>query len=103
MLTGGKIPAPDNKKTKTKIPALQIASWNVHTMRKGISIFHDVPDTRKTAIIDRELTRLNISIAKKSDSPLAAPTERRITPYFGRVEGPRSLARMELVLLSRTP
>ena len=45
-------------------PVLKLATWNVRTMCPGL--FDDlqkIDDTRKTAIIDRELKRLNIDIA----------------------------------------
>ena len=58
-------PAPRNKKTKDKkTPALRLASWNVRTMCPGITAdLQLIDDARKTAIIDRELARLNIDIA----------------------------------------
>ena len=55
-----------------KAPALRIASWNVRTMCRGLSNnLSDVEDYRKTAIIDRELKRLNISIAALQETRLA--------------------------------
>ena len=59
------------QKTK-KYPALRFASWNVRTMCPVISDdLQQVKDSRKTAIIDRELTRLDVSIAALQETRLA--------------------------------
>ena len=63
---------PTNSHTKTKYPALQIASWNVRTMQTGLSgDLEEVTDAPKTSIIDRELNRLNIAIAGLQETRLA--------------------------------
>ena len=54
------------------MPALRIASWNVRTMRPGLSNdLQQINDSRKTAIIDSELDRLNIDIATLQETRLA--------------------------------
>ena len=60
------------KRTSKKSPALRLASWNIRTMCPGI--YNDLPlteDMRKTAIIDKELSRLNIDIACLQETRLA--------------------------------
>ena len=52
------------KKASKKFPALRFANWNVRTMFSGLSEdLQQIADTRKTAIIDRELLKLDVSIA----------------------------------------
>ena len=59
------------RKTKTKSPALRLASWNVKSMRQGLTDDLQVmDDARKTAVIDRELHRLNIDIAALQETRL---------------------------------
>ena len=54
------------------MPALRIASWNVRTIRPGLSNdLQQINDSRKTAIIDSELDRLNIDIATLQETRLA--------------------------------
>ena len=66
-----KLPPGKQKKAK-KMPALRIASWNVRTMRTGLSNdLQQINDSRKTAIIDSELDRLNIDIATLQETRLA--------------------------------
>lgn len=49
-----------------------MATWNVRTMCPGLSDdLQKIDDTRKTAIIDRELKRLNIDIAGLQETRLA--------------------------------
>ena len=53
---GCKYQAPGNTKKKKKMPALLISSWNVRIMCPGLdSDLQLLDDTRKTAVIDREL------------------------------------------------
>ena len=53
--------APGNRKMKT--PALKLGTWNVRTMTSGFSDDpQEVNDARKTAVIDRELSRLQMVI-----------------------------------------
>ncbi len=54
------------------MPPLRIASWNVRTMRHGLSNdLQQINDSRKTAIIDSELDRLIIDIATFQEPRLA--------------------------------
>ena len=54
-----------------KSPALRLASWNVRTMRPGLTEdLQTVDDARKTAVIDCELHRLNIDIAALQETRL---------------------------------
>ena len=54
------------------MPVLRIASWNVRTMRPGLSNdLQQINDSRKLAIIDSELDRLNIDIATLQQTRLA--------------------------------
>ena len=54
------------------MPALRIASWNVRNMRRGLSNdLQQINDSRKTAIIDSELDRLNIDIVTLQETRLA--------------------------------
>ena len=48
---------------KMKTPALKLGTWNVRTMTPGFSDnLQEVNDARKTAVIDRELRRLQMHI-----------------------------------------
>ena len=59
------------RKNKTKTSAFRIGSWNVRTMRPGLSEdLQAIDDARKTAVIDRELHRLNIDIAALQETRL---------------------------------
>ena len=63
---------PGKQKNAKKMPALRIASWNVRTMRPGLSNdLQQINDSRKTAIIDSELDRLNIDITTLQETRLA--------------------------------
>ena len=81
---------PDKQKNAMKMPALRIASWNVRTMRPGLSNdLQQINDSRKTAIIDSELDRLNIDIATFQETRLAengSLKEQRYT-FFWQVKG----------------
>ena len=64
--------APGRKKKIKKTPALRLASWNVRTMCPGLTDdLQQVDDARRTAVIDRELARLNIDIACLQETRLA--------------------------------
>ena len=66
------IHAPGKIDNKMKLPALQIASWNVRTMQTGLSEdLENIDDAPKTSIIDKELHRLNIDIAALQETRLA--------------------------------
>ena len=64
--------APGNKGKKIKRPPLKRGTWNVRTMMTGISEnLLDINDSRKTAVINNELKRLNIDIATLQETRLA--------------------------------
>ena len=65
------ISAPGNKRKngkrpalkREKRPALKLGTWNARTMMTGISEnYQDVSDSRKTAVINNDLLRLNVDI-----------------------------------------
>ena len=57
--------APKNKQNKKKTPALRMGTWNVRTMCPGLdNDLQQISDARKTAIIDRELSRLDMNIVE---------------------------------------
>ena len=77
---GQKTPAPGNNRQikngknrkKLKTPCLRFASWNVRTMCPGFSTdIQQINDTRKPAIIDKELFRLRVDIACLQETRLA--------------------------------
>lgn len=54
-----------------RLPVLWLESWNVRTLYPGLSDDpQQVDDTRKTAIINRELKRLNVDIAALQETGL---------------------------------
>ena len=56
----------------SKTPALRIASWNIRTMCPGLSAGLQLMGySRKTAIINKELARLNIDVACRQETRLA--------------------------------
>ena len=60
------------KKDKQQKGTIRLASWNVRTLTPGISdSVSGINDARKTAVIDKELTRLNIDIAALQETRLA--------------------------------
>ena len=60
------------KEKDEKRPALKQRTWNVRTMLTGIcEILQDVSDSRKTAVINNELMRLNVDIATLQETRLA--------------------------------
>ena len=72
----------EQKKTSKKFEALRFASWNVRTMCPGLSEnLQQIADTRKTAIIDRELLKLNVSIAALQETKLASSRSLREETY----------------------
>ena len=61
--------APGNRKMKTS--ALKLGTWNVRTMTPGFSDdLQKVNDARKTAVIDRELSRLQMDIVALQETRL---------------------------------
>ena len=97
---------PGKQKKAEKMPALRIASWNVRTMRPGLSNdLQQINDSRKTAIIDSELDRLNIDIATLKETRVAengSIKEQRYTfVWQGKsIEDKRKLCREELASYS---
>ena len=54
-----------------KTPALKLGTWNVRTMTPGFSDdLQEVNDARKTAVIDRELSRLQMDIVALQETRL---------------------------------
>ena len=82
---GQKTPAPGNTKKKRKpqkIPCLRFASWNVRTLCPGLSNdIKQVDGARKTAIIDKELSRLGVDIACLQETRLAGSGTLREESY----------------------
>ena len=61
--------APGNRKMKT--PALKLGAWNVRTITPGFADdLREVNDARKTAVIDRELIRLQMDIVAFQETRL---------------------------------
>ena len=65
--------APGNhKRNYQKRPVLKLGCWHVRTMTTGFSAsLQDVKDSRKTAVINDELKRLNVDIATLQETRLA--------------------------------
>ena len=65
--------APGNhKQNHRKRPVLKLRCWNVRTMMTGLSAsLQDIKDSRKTAVINDELRRLNMDIATLQETRLA--------------------------------
>ncbi|GAA6101905.1 uncharacterized protein LOC122792394 [Tachysurus ichikawai] len=60
------------QRRKKKTPAVCFASCNVRTLCPGLTTdLQQVNDARKTAVIDRELSRLNVDIACLQETRLA--------------------------------
>ena len=58
-----------NRKMKT--PALKLGTWNVRTMKPGFSDdLQEINDARKAAVIDRELSRLQMDIVALQETRL---------------------------------
>ena len=61
--------APGNRKIKT--PTLKLGTWNIRTMTPGFSDdLQEVNDARKTAVIDRELSKLQMDIVALQETKL---------------------------------
>ena len=55
-----------------KTPALKLGTWKVRTMTPGFSDdLQKVNDARKTAVIDRELSRLQMDIVALQETRLS--------------------------------
>ena len=53
------------------MPALKLGTWNVRTMLAGLSDeLQTISDVRKTSVINDELLRLKVDIAKLQDTIL---------------------------------
>ncbi len=64
--------APGKNTLRKKTPALRFASWNVRTLCPGFTAdLQQVDNARKTAVIDRELSRLNVDVACLQETRLA--------------------------------
>ena len=78
--------APATTSSKpSKRPALKLGTWNVRTMLTGISDnLGSINDLRKTAVINNELTRLDVDIVALQDTVLAeaASLREKITFYW---------------------
>ena len=85
-----------SNQNRRPLSAIKLASWNVRTMCPGMTDNpQQVNDARKTAIIDRELKRLNIDIAALQETRLpenGSIREQKTTPSFGKVKGSLILA-----------
>ena len=73
LQTSEQVLAPSSQKQKTtKTPALRFASWNIRTMCPGLSVdLQLMDDSRKTAIINKELARQKIDVACLQETRLA--------------------------------
>ena len=69
-----------------KTPTLKLGTWNVRTMPPGFSDdLQEVDDARKTAVIDRELSRLQMDIVALQETRLpetGAVRERDFTLFW---------------------
>ena len=67
------IMAPGNhKRNYQKRPVSKLGCWNVQIMTTGLSAsLQDIKDSRKTAVINDELKRLNVDIATLQETRLA--------------------------------
>ena len=62
----------DQKRNYQKRPVLKLGCWNVRTKTTGFSAgLQDIKDSRKTAVINDELKRLNVDIATLHETRLA--------------------------------
>ena len=67
--------APGNhKRNHQKGPVLKLGCWNVRTMITSLSAsLQDIKDSRKTAVINDELRRLNVAITTLQETRLSDP------------------------------
>ena len=67
---------------RTKRPSLKLGTWNVRTMLSGISDdLRSINDLRKTAVINNELSRLNVDIVALQETRLAEAASLREKDY----------------------
>ncbi|XP_047472864.1 uncharacterized protein LOC125027771 [Penaeus chinensis] len=63
-------------------PALKLGTWNVRTMLTGISVdLGSINDLRKTAVINHELSRLDVDIVALQETRLAEAASLREKDY----------------------
>ncbi|XP_047490815.1 uncharacterized protein LOC125040304 [Penaeus chinensis] len=63
-------------------PALKLGTWNVRTMLTGISVdLGSINDLRKTAVINNELSRLDVDIVALQETRLAEAASLREKDY----------------------
>ncbi|XP_019625432.1 PREDICTED: uncharacterized protein LOC109470795 [Branchiostoma belcheri] len=71
---------PNRQSIVKKSSVLRLATWNVRTMCPGL-FDYQIDDSRKTAIINRELMRLNIDIAALQETRLPSNGSLREEDY----------------------
>ena len=65
-----------------KTAALKLGTWNVRTMTPGFSDnLQEVNDARKTAVIDRELSRLQMDIVALQETRLPETGSVRVRDF----------------------
>ena len=68
----GTMAAGNHKRNYQKRPVLKLGCWTVRTMTTGLSAsLQDIKDSRKTAVMNDELKRLNVDIATLHETRLA--------------------------------
>ncbi|XP_059049895.1 uncharacterized protein LOC131844918 [Achroia grisella] len=102
------IVAPVKQNNSKTLPrqSMRIATWNVRTMRTGLpdtcggSQSYCAQDLRKTALIDAELSRLNISVCALQETRLPDDGSLRESTYtfFWKEKSPQMFANTEWVL-----
>ena len=83
-------------------PSLKLGTWNVRTMLSGISDdLRSINDLRKTAVINNELSRLNVDIVALQETRLAEAASLREKEYtfIGMVNQKMRKGNMVLALL----
>ena len=64
--------AGNHKRNYQKRPLLKLGCWNVRTITTSLSAsLQDIKDSRKTAVMNDELKRLNVDIATLQETRLA--------------------------------
>ena len=104
--TNRQVAAPGKQQRNKKSPAKQLATWNVRTMCPSLSDdLQQIHDARKTAIIDRELSKLKVDIAALQETrlPASGSLKEKDTPYSGRDSTPSQETTRILSLRLSTP
>ena len=86
------------KYRKQQRPTLKLAIWNVRTRTTGLTrndSDHTITDTRKTAVINNELSRLSIDIAVQQETRLSDAGSIREQDYTFFWQGKPALATRE--------